>query len=412
MVSVAPENKDQNEEKKDEKPFVLWKEELRRVWCDLRGPAASPGRAAAAVALGMFIGCQPVFGVQTPLVLVLCLWLRLDALVAWIAANVSNPFFAPFLLTGEVWVGGSLLEGRPIDLHGRFGGFWDAIQSAPKLLLVGAPVVGLALAIVSGALAFAFVWVRRRLGVVSKAHVYVLPANAPPWVRAAERVASRYVSLEGSTPRQRTQFNYVRIKLMSDPIAKLVTEVRGEESLGAVYDVGTGRGQLPILLLELGRATSARGVDWDERKIEDANAAAEGARGDDLSRLDARFEVQDARECRPEPSDTVLLIDLLHYFQVPEQDAILDRAAAAVRPGGVLLVREADTERGWRSWMTLFEERLFTALRFNRGERVRFQPARAIAERIRGAGLETEIRPAWGKTPFSNVLVIGRRPVG
>jgi hypothetical protein len=38
-----------------------------------------------------------------------------------------------------------------------------------------------------------------------------------------------------------------------------------------------------------------------------------------------------------------------------------------------------------------------------------FRPARQIAERLRAAGLSTEVRPAWGKTPFSNVLVIGRR---
>ena len=53
------------------------------------------------------------------------------------------------------------------------------------------------------------------------------------------------------------------------------------------------------------------------------------------------------------PADTVLLVDVLHYVSIEEQDAILDRAAAAVRPGGRLLVREADTERGLRSLATL-----------------------------------------------------------
>jgi hypothetical protein len=59
--------------------------------------------------------------------------------------------------------------------------------------------------------------------------------------------------------------------------------------------------------------------------------------------------------------------------------------------------------------VTLLEERVFTAVRFNKGERVRFRPAREIVARLEEAGLACEVRPAWGKTPFANVLVIGRR---
>ncbi|MBL8741516.1 MAG: DUF2062 domain-containing protein, partial [Myxococcales bacterium] len=97
-------------------------------------------------------------------------------------------------------------------------------------------------------------------------------------------------------------------------------------------------------------------------------------------------------------------------FTIPEQDEILLRAAMAVRPGGRLLVREADTDRGLRSTMTLLEEKVFTALRFNRGERVKFRRAQDLTAVMERAGLEVEVRPAWGKTPFSNVLFIGRRP--
>ena len=109
------------------------------------------------------------------------------------------------------------------------------------------------------------------------------------------------------------------------------------------------------------------------------------------------------------PADTVLLIDVLHYLTIAEQDAMLDRAAAAVRPGGRLLVREAEPRLGWRSWMTLAEERIFTSVGVNRGERVRFRSASEIASRMEAAGLRCAVQPAWGKTPFSNVLVIGCR---
>jgi SAM-dependent methyltransferase len=173
---------------------------------------------------------------------------------------------------------------------------------------------------------------------------------------------------------------------------------------GSLLDVGTGRGQLPILLLELGRVSSARGIDWDDDKIAAAQRAAYG--------LNASFTRSDARTAVFEAADTVLLIDLLHYFTIEEQDAILERAAAAVRPGGRILVREADSDAGWRSAVTLLEERFFTSVRVNRGDRVCFRPARDLAARLEAAGLRCEVRRAWGKMPFSNVLVIGARAPG
>ncbi len=75
-----------------------------------------------------------------------------------------------------------------------------------------------------------------------------------------------------------------------------------------------------------------------------------------------------------------------------------------------MLVREADTERGIRSWATLLEEKVFTFLRFNRGERVKFRASRDLAAVMDSEGLTTTVQPAWGKTPFSNVLLVGDQP--
>jgi len=385
--------------------FSLFREELRRALRELRGGRLSPARGAAAVALGLFVGCQPVFGCHLPIIVVLCLWLRLDALVAYVAANVSNPFVAPAIITAEVELGAYLRTGaRP-----RFEHALDratAFHFAGDLAL-GAPVFGLVLAVAGGVVAFLALSIAEGLRPRgAPPEPYKLPPDAPPWVRAVERVAGRYAPADGATAAERSRFHYVRTKLLGDPVAKMIAGVEGDApgALGEVLDIGTGRGQLPILLLELGRATRARGVDWDEAKVEAGNEAAEG--------LPVELVQGDARTAAWDAADTVLLVDLLHYFTIDEQDAILARAAAAVRPGGRILVREADTERGLRSAVTLLEERVFTALRWNRGERVRFRPAREIVERLSLQGLRCEVRPAWGRTPFANVLVIGRRAAG
>lgn len=356
------------------------------------------------VALGTFVGCLPIFGLHLPVVLLLCLRLRKDGALAYLAANISNPFMAPLLIAGQVQLGALVVDGEVPPLESL--GTTDALARFPLYLVVGAPIVGAALAVVLGAVAYGVAWLKRSFFGVAERPPYRLPPHAPPWVQAVERVASRYAPPEDPSPSTKAHFNYVRIKLLTDPIARMLADLAGAApgALGRVLDVGTGRGQLPILLTELDRATSARGVDWDEDKITRGVAAA--AREPALPVV---LERADARSAALEQADTVLLVDLLHYFTIAEQDTILRRAARAVAPGGRIAIREADTERGWRSSITLLEERVFTFLRFNRGERVQFRPARDLRAILEEEGLRVEVRPAWGKTPFSNVLILGER---
>jgi len=392
--------------------FSFWREEGKRAFRDLEGEDLTPARLGAAVAVGFFIGSQPIFGLHLLIILFVCLKLRLHAVLSYVAANISNPFFAPALLTAEVQVGGRVRTGHWLRLDREIQAGYGALVDFAGHLIVGAPIVGVGLAVTGFACTWAFVSVKRIVRpATSQRPPYRLPPEAPAWLHATERVASRYASPESTSAGEKSLFHYVRIKLAVDPIARLIADVEGEceHALGEVLDIGTGRGQLPILLLELGRATRAHGVDWDRTKIMHAQRAAQ-ARIDGTSPAHATFEAEDARTFSAAPSDTVLLIDLLHYFSIDEQNAILERAADHVKPGGRLLVREADTERGWRSWATLLEERFFTAVRFNRGERVRFRPAREISSRLEARGFSCRIVPAWGSTPFSNVLVVARLP--
>ncbi len=388
--------------------FSFWREELKRAWSELRGPGTTPSRAELSTAVGLFVGSLPIFGCHTPIVVALCLWFQLDAAVAWVASNVSNPFFAPALLATEVQIGAFLRRGSALAMDPA------SMRLVPLphvigYLALGAPVVALLLAAIGAAAAYLVVL----LAPSTRARPpYRLPENAPPWISAVEHIASRYASPASPIARERTRFHYLRTKLLADPAARLVADIAGETAggFGAVLDIGTGRGQVALVLLELGLASSVHGIDWDAAKIADARRAipAETAR----PRPTANFTVGDLREAAFEPADTVLLIDVLHYFAQNEQDTILDHAAAALRPRGRILVRDADPRRGWRSLVTWIEEKVFTLLRFNRGERVRFRSAGEIAARLEATGLRCTVRSAWGRTPFSNVLVIGERAPG
>ena len=85
---------------------------LLRVWRRLRGSPGRPARSALAVAVGLFIGVQPVYGLHLVLVLAICLPLELDAVLSYLVANISNPLVAPFLVFAEVEVGAYLTTGH------------------------------------------------------------------------------------------------------------------------------------------------------------------------------------------------------------------------------------------------------------------------------------------------------------
>ena len=221
------------------------------------------------------------------------------------------------------------------------------------------------------------------------------PSTARDYEGAVTRTATRYARrTSGPT------LHYVRSKLRTDPSARAIAE---RAPLGDLLDLGCGRGQLAVLLLEAAAADRVVGVDWDAEKVAAAERASVG--------LEARFLVGDVRTAEVAAADTVLLVDVLHYLAPAEQDALLARAAGLVRPGGRLVVRDASTRHGWRSTLTLLAERIGTAAGVNRGERVVFRDVeRDLVDVVEREGLRCEVEPCWGSTPFSNVLLVARRP--
>ena len=89
---------------------------LRRAWRRLRGGELTPKRAGLSVGVGLAIGLVPVYGAHWAIVLAVCVPLELDAPVAYLAANVSNPFLAPFLFLAEVQIGSVLTTGALLPL--------------------------------------------------------------------------------------------------------------------------------------------------------------------------------------------------------------------------------------------------------------------------------------------------------
>jgi len=369
-----------------------FRETLGRAWRRLRGNTLTPGRAALSVAIGLFIGTLPLPGLHMPLVLAATLPFRLDAVVAYAAANISIPPIAPFLWLASLQLGARVLRGSFVAMSAA--GARELVRRGPGALLaslaLGSVMFGSALAALGAAVTYIALRARGTRSVGRSA------SEATGLDGAIERTARRY---EGATRRRGTRY-YVRGKLRGDPATRAVADLA---PLGDVLDLGCGRGQLDVLLLEHASATSVLGVDWHEDKLRLARAA-----GSDLR---ATFEQSDVRTFETERSfDTVLLVDVLHYVDLDAQQSLLRSAAVRVREGGRLVIRDADAGRGWRSAVTRWSERISTAVRFNRGERIRIVDiARQIVPTLETAGFECRVEPCWSGTPFSNVLVVATR---
>jgi uncharacterized protein (DUF2062 family) len=137
------------------------KEIVRAAWRRLRGGELTPGRAAASVAVGLAIGVTPLWGVHWALVLAVCLPLRLDAGVAYLASNISLPFIAPFITFAEIEVGARVLRGAWMELTKEEAAQIDPRSMVAELAL-GTLVVALAASGTGAAIAYAVTRTLRR----------------------------------------------------------------------------------------------------------------------------------------------------------------------------------------------------------------------------------------------------------
>jgi hypothetical protein len=83
--------------------------------------------------------------------------------------------------------------------------------------------------------------------------------------------------------------------------------------------------------------------------------------------------------------------------------------AAALEPGGTLLLRDADAAGGGRFWATRAQERLAALARGDFRQRFRYRSAREWRGMLESRGLVTETAPLSEGTPYANVLVVGRK---
>ena len=127
----------------------------------------TPAGIGWAVGLGLFVGALPLYGVHIGVCIVISRFFRLNHALMYAAANISNPFFAPFLIALEIAIGDYLRHGtmNGVDMSVFGDSFLETLKNAPDLFYsccYGSVVLGIAMGVTMGPMAWAIARWRQR----------------------------------------------------------------------------------------------------------------------------------------------------------------------------------------------------------------------------------------------------------
>jgi hypothetical protein len=104
--------------------------------------------------------------------------------------------------------------------------------------------------------------------------------------------------------------------------------------------------------------------------------------------------------------DSVVILDVLHYLSIAEQDAVLARVRAALPIGGRLVLRVGDAaaRRGFAA--SVWVDRIVSLARGQGFGRIAGRTLAAWQARLVELGFAVASEPMHGGTPFANVLLV------
>jgi uncharacterized protein (DUF2062 family)/2-polyprenyl-3-methyl-5-hydroxy-6-metoxy-1,4-benzoquinol methylase len=346
---------------------------LREILAGLMHEGLDPGRAAAAVFIGVFIGIVPIYGFQSLAAIGLAVAFRLNKPLTFAATFVNNPFLQPFLVVGSVQLGHLVLRGSLLPL---------TVASLTHLKLTDQLTLWVAGSLVLGVLA----------GGVAALATYLFVRFRPRPSPARSFVNGRF---RGAPAYDR---GFVRWKMRLDNIFGILLEDPGQ---GPAVDLGCGYGMALGMLAWRDSERRLSGCDLDAHRIAAAQKAFNG--------LNIELAVADIREYPLGTPGLILILDVLQYLEPAAQQALLAKCCAALLPGGTLLFRVPDRERGLTSRLTFGLDRVI----FRRG-RVGHAPAVLGAAEYRRpleeAGLVVRERRLRNRLPLAHIVLTAHKP--
>jgi cyclopropane fatty-acyl-phospholipid synthase-like methyltransferase len=194
---------------------------------------------------------------------------------------------------------------------------------------------------------------------------------------------------------------HVQLRWLTCPFTAVEAEVPAS---GRVLEIGCGHGLFSLYAALASSDRQVLGVDVDADKVEAAAATVKGVPNIEVSEVPSGWAPAGAW-------DAIVIIDVLYLLGGASGAALLDACAAALAPGGRLVVKEIDTRPRWKYRLAVGQELAATRVtHITQGDTVAFLPPDDIAARLRAAGLAVEVRRLDRGYPHPHSLVVGRAP--
>ena len=200
---------------------------------------------------------------------------------------------------------------------------------------------------------------------------------------------------------------HTRARWWTAPFAALELEV---PLAGHVLEVGCGHGVFSTYLALTSHARHVVGVDIDADKSARAREAASELRPGEA---DVSFRVSPSGEVpqRDGGWDAIVFADVLYLLTRERREALLAECASALAPGGLLVVKEVDTQPPFKAKVAQLQEVLATrVLRITDGDALDFPSADELESVLVGLGLSTMAKRIDHGYLHPHCVVLGTRP--
>ena len=155
---------------------------------------------------------------------------------------------------------------------------------------------------------------------------------------------------------------YVRVKMKMEKNYAFFDSMLPDT--GQITDIGCGMGQMDFMLSMYKSGRRILGIDYDDEKITVAQHCWLNKCLGGLS-----FRCEDASQAELPESDAFIISDMMHYLSAEKQQELIRRCATKLKSGGLILVRDSDSENAEGQKITALSEVFSTKiLRFNRTE--------------------------------------------